>query len=602
MQLEASNLVDLLRERADGFPARTAFCFLADGETESESITYAQLDRRARDLAIRLRNMGADGQPILLMFPAGLDFIVAFFGCLYASSIAVPCHPPRGNQRPDRLLAIARNAGAQWALTSAELLLDVENRGREEADLSNVRWMALPASAGLDTSLWKSPSVSEKSIALLQYTSGSTGEPKGVMLTHGNLIHNERMVKAAFRHGPETVVAGWLPQFHDMGLIGNILQPVFMGVPCILMPPMAFLQRPVRWLRMISDHRATTSGGPNFAYELCVRKVTKEQLQGIDLSSWALAFSGAEPVRAQTLDLFASRFASHGFRRQAFYPCYGLAEATLFVAGPKPGQPTRILRALRRSLAERRVVQSLEPQPCETVETLVGCGSSDASQNIAIVNPDLLTRCAPGEVGEIWVSGPSIAAGYWRMCELNAHTFEARLTDAPDHRYLRTGDLGVFVDEQLFVCGRLKDLIIVRGRNHAPEDIEWSASQVLNGCSAGSSAAFSVRSGDAERLVLVQEIDRKALRSAGEDALAAQLRRVIAHEHGLQLSDVVFVKLASVPRTSSGKVQRHQCRVLYEADMLSRLHFDAAEMASVHGSASLPTRAGATFRERLDEH
>lgn len=597
MRPDASNFVELLQERANRSPTLTAFRFLADGETESESITYAQLDQRARDLAVRLLEMGVEGQVVLLVFPAGLDFIVSLFGCLYASAIAVPCHPPRANQSLGRLQAIARNAAARWALTSDEQLADVAQRSRDDLDLSHVRWMALPASEGLDASLWKSPPVTEKSIAFLQYTSGSTGRPKGVMLTHGNLIHNERMIQAAFRHGPETVVAGWLPQFHDMGLIGNVLQPIFMGVPCILMPPMAFMQRPARWLRMVSNYRVTTSGGPNFAYELCVRKVRDDQLEGVDLSSWTLAFSGAEPVRARTLDLFARRFAPHGFRRQAFYPCYGLAEATLFVAGPKPGQPTRLLRVLRRSLEERQVVEASAGHSGEAVETLVGCGRSAISQSISIVDPGRLVLCAHGEVGEIWVSGPSVAAGYWKMPELSANTFEGHLADDPGHSYLRTGDLGVIVDEQLFVCGRLKDLIIIRGRNHAPEDIEWSASLVLNDWGAGSSVAFSVQGDEAERLVLVQEIDRKTLRSAGGHALAARLRRVIAHEHGLQLSDVVFVKLASIPRTSSGKVQRHRCRALYEAGTLSRLDLDVTGMARVGVSASLPTRVESIFLE-----
>ncbi|MFT3803440.1 MAG: fatty acyl-AMP ligase [Burkholderiaceae bacterium] len=597
MRADTATLVELLRQRADRSPSKTAFRFLADGEKESDSITYSQLDLRARDLAARLLALGIAGRCVLLVFPAGLDFIVAFFGCLYASAIAVPCLPPRANQSLGRLQAIARNAQASWALTSAAQLADFEQRSRDDFELSQLRWMALPSSEAADADLWKPPPVTPQSLAFLQYTSGSTGSPKGVMLTHRNLLHNEQMIQAAFGHGPNTVVAGWLPQFHDMGLIGNVLQPVFVGVPCVLIPPMAFLQRPARWLRMISDHQATTSGGPNFAYELCARKITDEQLEGVDLSSWRLAFCGAEPVRADTLELFADRFAAHGFLREAFYPCYGLAEATLFIAGPKAGEPTQVFRLARPRLAERWVECASGSHSDEAIQTLVGCGRSNDSQRIAIVDPKHSVRCPPGEVGEIWVSGPSVAAGYWNAPALSKATFSACLEDEPGRLYLRTGDLGAFVNGQLVICGRLKDVVIIRGRNHAAEDIEWSAARALKGESAGSGVAFSVPGDGGERLVLVQEVDRKALRAAGREVLAARLRRVIAQEHGLQLSDLVFVKLASVPRTSSGKVQRHRCREQYEAGTLSRLVLNAPTEPGLAVPTSSPREAEPMFLE-----
>lgn len=554
-----------------------------------QRLTHAELYERVQRLVGALRAMGlGEGARVAVVGPNCHRYLELYLAVPAGGFVLVPLNA----RHTERELG--------YALEDSEASVLFATAAYRALEPAVDRFVELPDGydavlADSDSGWWGS--IREDDLAGLFYTGGTTGAAKGVMLTHGNLIHNERMIQAAFRHGPETVVAGWLPQFHDMGLIGNVLQPIFMGVPCILMPPMAFMQRPARWLRMVSNYRVTTSGGPNFAYELCVRKVRDDQLEGVDLSSWTLAFSGAEPVRARTLDLFARRFAPHGFRRQAFYPCYGLAEATLFVAGPKPGQPTRLLRVLRRSLEERQVVEASAGHSGEAVETLVGCGRSAISQSISIVDPGRLVLCAHGEVGEIWVSGPSVAAGYWKMPELSANTFEGHLADDPGHSYLRTGDLGVIVDEQLFVCGRLKDLIIIRGRNHAPEDIEWSASLVLNDWGAGSSVAFSVQGDEAERLVLVQEIDRKTLRSAGGHALAARLRRVIAHEHGLQLSDVVFVKLASIPRTSSGKVQRHRCRALYEAGTLSRLDLDVTGMARVGVSASLPTRVESIFLE-----
>src|SRR4051794_33601839 len=348
----AATIAGLLRARAAERPAQVAFTFLADGEAEGGSLTYGELDRRAAGVAAALAASVPPGERALLLYPPGLDFIVAFFGCLYAGVVAVPAYPPRPNDRSQsRLRAIAHDATPRAALTTAAILAGaVEPRGllAVAPELGGLRWIAtdplvgplVGSSSGGEGSPAFEPD--PESLAFLQYTSGSTAAPKGVMVTHANLLHNERMIGAAFDMDESAVVVGWLPLYHDMGLIGNVLQPLHAGGRCVLMSPVAFLQRPLRWLEAISRFRGTVSGGPNFAYELCLRKATPEALLGLDLASWRVAFNGAEPVRAATLERFAAAFAPCGFRASSFYPCYGLAEATLFVTGGEPGKAPRV--------------------------------------------------------------------------------------------------------------------------------------------------------------------------------------------------------------------------------------------------------------------
>jgi acyl-CoA synthetase (AMP-forming)/AMP-acid ligase II len=407
--------------------------------------------------------------------------------------------------------------------------------------------------------------VQPETLAFLQYTSGSTGDPKGVMVSHGNLLHNERMIQQAFGHTEDTVVVGWLPLFHDMGLIGNVLQSLYMGVRCILMPPVAFLQRPYRWLQAISCFKATTSGAPNFAYDLCARKITDQQAESLDLSSWAVAFSGAEPVRAETLDLFARRFGPYGFRREAFYPCYGLAEATLLVSGGAHSTAPAVCSVDADSLEEHCVAPATEGADART---LVSCGWAWDTQRIAIVDSESFRRCPEGHVGEIWVAGPSVAQGYWSRPELTQQTFHAYVQDTNEGPYLRTGDLGFVQQGELFVTGRLKDMIVIRGRNYYPQDIERLVQESHPALEEGHGAAFSVERGGEERLVVAQEVKYTYRRNLNVAEVTGNIRETVAEQFGLDLLAVVLLKSGGVQRTSSGKIQRGTCKAHFLANRL----------------------------------
>ncbi|HEV7509092.1 MAG TPA: non-ribosomal peptide synthase/polyketide synthase [Thermoanaerobaculia bacterium] len=550
----------MLRARAEERPNQVAFTFLADGQTEAGRLTYAELDARAVAVAAALREAVAPGDRALLLFPPGLDFIVAFFGCLYAGVVAVPAYPPRPHDRSQaRLRSIARDAEPRVALTTSATLSGLAGLTAVAPELAAVRWIATDALASSlpGTQL---PEPDPESIAFLQYTSGSTAEPKGVEVTHANLLHNERMIGAAFEQDERSVVVGWLPLYHDMGLIGTVLQPLHAGGRCVLMSPVAFLQRPMRWLEAINRYRGTTSGGPNFAYELCVRKATPEALAGLDLTSWRVAFNGAEPVRAETLERFAETFAPTGFRPEAFYPCYGLAEATLFVAGGLSGRRPRVARVEPAAL-ERNDVVVVAPEVPDA-RSLVSSGRPWMGQRIVVADPETGVACPPGRVGEIWIAGSSVAQGYWHNPEATARDFKAFLTGpGSDGPFLRTGDLGFVADGELYVTGRLKDLIILRGRNHYPQDLERTAESSHPDLRPGNAAAFAIETGGEERLVIALEVERR--RRDGFEEVAEAVRRAVAAEHEVMVWEVVLLRAGSLPKTSSGKVQRGLCRRQY---------------------------------------
>jgi len=656
--LKAYTLDEILRYRAQEQPDRLAYIFLEDGETESGRLTYSELDHKARVIAAELQSFAPSplrhpsttlrtsaqgsghgalpelvegkrpeqsGARALLLYPPGLEYIAAFFGCLYAGVIPVPAYPPRLNRPEPRLQAIAVDAQATLALTTSTILSNVERRFNQAPELEALKWVATEKTedGGRTTeekqsSVVRPPSSVGNTVAFLQYTSGSTAAPKGVQVSHTNLLHNLSLIQKCFGHTSESQGVIWLPPYHDMGLIGGILQPLYVGFPVTLMPPTAFLQSPARWLQAITRYRATTSGGPNFAYDLCVQKITAEQRATLDLGSWELAFNGAEPIRPETLERFTAAFAANGFRRQAFYPCYGLAEATLIVSGgakesapvietvraealesnqvvvvnqdegrktKDEGQRTKsqIPNPNRQPLAtsdqqpaanHQQPATSSQPpttsnQPSATnYRSLVGCGQTLAGQKIVIVDSETLKPCPPDSVGEIWVSGPSVAEGYWNRPEETEHTFHAHLADTDEGPFLRTGDFGFLRDGELFVLGRLKDLLIIRGRNYYPQDIELAVGHSHPALRADVGAAFSVEIGGEERLVVVQEVERRFLRNLEVNEVIGAVRQVIAEDFGLQVYAVVLIETLSIPKTSSGKIQRGVCRSQFQAGSL----------------------------------
>ncbi|WP_375773038.1 amino acid adenylation domain-containing protein [Archangium gephyra] len=574
--VHCDTLVELLRTWAQREPDFRGYTFLVDGESEEAHLSYAELDRKARAIAASLQRMGAQGQRALLLYPPGLDYIAGFFGCLYAGVTAVPIYPPdpmRLGRTLPRLLAISNDAQATVALTTDFILGMAEMLFEQAPELKSLQWMATDTLDAAVAEQWKDPSASPSTLAFLQYTSGSTSTPKGVMLTHSNLMHNLSLIHACFGHSRKSQGVIWLPPYHDMGLIGGILQPLYGGFPVTLLSPVDFLKKPLRWLQAISKYKATTSGGPNFAYDLCARKVTPEELAALDLSHWDLAFNGAEPIRPETLKRFADTFGPAGFRAQAYYPCYGLAEATLIVTGGHkaelPVERTFDTVTLQKSRAE--IVSPALP----TAQTQVGSGRCLTDQQLLIIHPETGAPCASGEVGEIWVSGPSVAQGYWGQPEATARAFHGVPQGATDgSRFLRTGDLGFLLEGELFVTARLKDLIIIRGRNHYPQDLEQTVERTHPSLRPGCGAAFAIDVQGEERLVVAHEIDRKAVESGTVDleGLAQTIRQAIADQHELQAHGVLLLQAGSIPKTSSGKIQRHATKKDFLSDSLEIVH------------------------------
>jgi len=557
--------VDLLRHRAEHQAEETAFIYLADGENDEIRITYGELDRRVRAIAAWLQGHGLSGERALLLYPPGLDFIAAFFGCLYAGVTAVPVYPPRRNRSLERIQAISDNARAKAALTTAAVRERVDGVIHDTPDLLKLNWLTTTGQEPAPPDDWKRPDISGDTLAFLQYTSGSTGTPKGVMLSHSNLMHNSALICHAFEHRRSGTGVYWLPSYHDMGLIGGILQPVFVGRPNVMMSPMAFLQKPYRWLSAISKYRGTTSGGPNFAYDLCVRSITPEQRESLDLSCWEVAFNGAEPVRAETIERFSAYFAPCGFRREAFYPCYGLAEATLIVTGGFVRQPPILRRFEAESVAQG--TPRLTENGGRRVQTLVGCGTHLPDVEVAVVDPKTHRRLGESEVGEIWVRGPSVAKGYWKNPEATEETFGGILRDSGEGPFMRTGDLGFLLDGELFVTGRIKEMMIVRGVNVYPHDVERTAQRADQRLRPNAGACFTVEEDGREKLVLIQEIERHV--KQGFDEIFQAVRRAVSLEHELPLDAIVLIKLGSIPRTSSNKIQRFACRKSYLEGTLS---------------------------------
>ena len=579
-----ATVVELLRRRALEQPERLAYTFLRDGEREEDALTYGELDGRARAIGAMLQSAGLSGARALLLYPPGLEYVAAFFGCLYAGVVAVPVNPPRANRNMGRLQPIVDEAQASVALTLAATVSRLEPMSAQSVGLQNLLWLStddLPTT--LAERLHELP-LSGDALAYLQYTSGSTSTPKGVMVSHDNILYNSMYIDASFAHTPDSVALTWLPHFHDMGLIYGIIQPLYGGFHCFMMSPASFVQRPARWLEAITRHRITHSGGPNFAYDLCLRKVERAAIASLDLSSWRVAFNGAEPVRAETLNQFANAFASWGFRRSSFYPAYGLAEATLKVSGGRRAGGPVCGWVNSSALEQNRVVRADENQP--GARALVGSGCANLGTRVVIVNPETLALSASDEVGEIWVAGPGVAQGYWNRPEDTVRTFQAALADTGEGPFLRTGDLGFLSDGELFVSGRLKDMIVIRGLNHYPQDIELTAERSHQHLRASGCAAFTVEMSGEERLVIVQEVGvRHGLHT---DEVAAAIRQAVAENHELQVYAVVLVKAGGVPKTSSGKVQRRACRHRFLEGRLDELGHSVLAGQSPHIESDAP--------------
>jgi natural product biosynthesis luciferase-like monooxygenase protein/amino acid adenylation domain-containing protein len=573
--LHCSTHVELLQSRALYHPEKQAYTFLADGEREENSLTFADLDRQARVIAASLQEMQIGGRPVLLLYQPGLEYLAAFFGCLYAGAIAVPAYPPRLNHNLERIEAIVSDAQPVLALSSQTLATPAMRQ--QFASFSYLGSLHIETTDTLPGSLadrWREPKLDADTLAFLQYSSGSTGRPKGVMVSHRNLLYNHRMLQTALQHSESAPLVSWLPLFHDMGLIGNALQSIYQGVPCIFMSPVAFLQKPFRWLHAISRYKAYSAFAPNFAYDLCVQKITSEQLTQLDLSCWHNAINAAEPIRSDTLERFAETFAPCGFRRETFVPGYGLAEATLVVSTADSGVLSTVRRVDREALEQNKVVATTGEET--RIRNVVGCGHTWLEQKILVVDPDTHMPCHAGQVGEIWISGSNVAQGYWKRPEETKEVFQAKLANGAEGLFMRTGDLGFLDDGELFVTGRLKDLIIVYGRNYYPQDIEAVAERSHPALRPNCSAAFSLDIAGEEQVILVQEIERQYRHQQPQDVFAA-IREAVLDAYELHVYGIVLIKPGSIPKTSSGKIQHRACREALLAQSLPIVFSDVPQ-------------------------
>jgi acyl-CoA synthetase (AMP-forming)/AMP-acid ligase II len=554
------NFVELLKFQSDQTPSKVAFRFLGNGEDETESLTYGELDRRSRAIASRLQCIISPGNRALLIYPSGLNFITAFFGCLYAGVVAVPAYPPKPNRGMEKYQSIVSDAQLTVVLTTAELAVTLKNQSCQDLQTQDLEWLTTDGIVTSDATHWKQPLVEQEDLAFLQYTSGSTGTPKGVMISHRNLIQNSAAINHCFQDTPDSVGVSWLPPYHDMGLIGSVLQPIYVGATMVLMPPLAFVFKPFRWLNAISKYGATTSGGPNFAYDLCVQKITEKQRLSLDLARWDVAFTGAEPIRSETLENFYEMFRHDGFRRESFYPCYGMAETTLIVSGGLKESPPILHQVKNAALSQSKT--SVKDRSSET-KTIVGCGTASLNLDIAIVDPISLKPCEPDTVGEIWIRGSSVAQGYWNRKEETSHSFNVYYEDQKNKPCFRTGDLGFLHCGELFVTGRLKDIIIIHGCNYYPQDIELTVKSSHLALKASSGAAFAIDIENKERLVIVQEVERSFLRDLDATTIISKIRQGIAEVHSLSTYAVVLIKPGSIPKTTSGKVKRFACKAIF---------------------------------------
>ena len=564
---DRTNILSVLEWRANNQANATAFTMLVDGELEEQSLTFAELRQRVCDVAAIIRGHDLSGERLLVLQEDALEFIASFLGCLAAGAVAVPSLPPRSRRHLDRVHGVLSDSGARGALTSRRFVESCSKLSGGRPDSQRLTILAsdgLPvkseegqvtaslAGAAREASLTTSP----QTLAFLQYTSGSTRTPRGVEITQGNLISNLTAIHERAGLGEGQVGVQWLPLFHDMGLVG-LLYSIFAGAQAVLLSPPHFTQRPIRWLRAISRYGACYSGGPNFGYALCTENISDEDLAELDLSSWNFAYTGAEPIRWSTLVSFADRFARCGLRTTAFYPCYGLAEATLMVSGGRREERPVVRWFDRAALLDDQPRQA-KPEITQSI-ALVGCGRPLLEHEIVIVEPNRFTRLADGQIGEIWVRGPSTSRGYWNRGTETAATFAGRIADQTQPSdYLRTGDLGFVLDGELFVTGRIKDLLIIRGSSHYPQDVEWTVEQSPPAMKSGLIAAFSVLVKDQEELVVVAEVPRS--RADKLDQVVAHVRRSVADAHGLEPHAIVLARVGSVPRTSSGKVRRTLCR------------------------------------------
>lgn len=558
---QCTTYIEVIKNRTASKPDHVVFRFLSDGVNENESLTYRQLETRSKALGAAMQKVGNKGDRVLLLFQPCLSYVASLYACFYSGFVAVPAYPPRRKRGIERIYSIIEDSKATICLISQQVYNDIQKNFKNDGLLNQLNWIIYEDIADDKAKEFNETEILAEDLALLQYTSGSTGNPKGVMITQLNLLYNSEYIRQTFELSDNTVGVNWLPVFHDMGLIGGIMQVAYTGGVNIGLPPIEFLKKPLNWLKAIEKYGGTTAGGPNFSYDYCIQKTTEEERKEIDLSTITVFFCGAEPIRKSTYNEFSNKFAVSRAKEEQFYSCYGLAEATLIVTGGFRADKPKYLEVDAYSLTDNRVEVIEEGKPGGV--SLVGCGHLWMETRVEIVDPVTLKKVGKNEIGEIWISGPTLAAGYWNKPEETKRTFGAMLSDSGGGPFLRTGDLGFFYENELYITGRLKDLLIIRGVNHYPNDIEFTIQNAFPELRQNGGAAFPVDEAGEERLVIVQELERSAMRDTDHDTLIENIRQVISEDHELDVYSIVLIRTGSIPVTSSGKIQRRQTKYQY---------------------------------------
>jgi len=581
-----NSLLDVLDYWSTALPDKIAYIFLIDGESKEETITYSELRSRSIIFAANLQKTTKPNTRVLLLNPPGINFIVSFLGCLYAGNIPVPLYPPDKHSL-SRMVSVSLDCDSNIALTNSDSILKFESYKNlysetlqtKSTDYYNfikvVNRLQLIDSDVLQQNSHNSYNIFKPQpdqTAFLQYTSGSTNYPKGVMVSHLNLVHNSMLMNKLAEHNPDNCKVSWLPPFHDMGLIGEILQSLYSGMTCVFMSPNSFLKRPVRWLKAITKYSylgPVCCGSPNFGYEFCIETTTDEQIEQLDLSAWKIAYNGAEPVRISTLERFINKFSACGFKPKAFHPVYGLAENTLFVSFSSVNEEP-VITKLDANMLKNNIAVECTDSLANTV-LVPACGNITDEQKVLFVNPDTMIECPEGHIGEIWIKGDSVAQGYWNNEEESIRTFKAYLSDTGEGPYMRTGDLGFVLDKRLYITGRLKDMVIICGQNHYPQDIKLTVEKTHEAIRTSGGAAFSIEKDENEVLVVVYELKRKFVKDINSDELMSLIRDAVLKKHNLFIYDIVFIEQSTFPKTSSGKLQRRLCKKMYLENTLEKV-------------------------------
>jgi acyl-CoA synthetase (AMP-forming)/AMP-acid ligase II/acyl carrier protein len=574
------SLIDTLSRYAKEYPEHVTFCYLADGEAEEQPLTYRDFERKAQAIGAELQALGLEGERVLLLFPQGLEYLIALFGCFYAGAIAVPAYPPRNNRNLKRLLAIMDNCGSRHIMADRDGVQHIERMDRDFSAYQMLTYEEMLAKEGQ----WNARPIRSDDIAYLQYTSGSTGSPKGVRVTHRNMLENIKGLKETYYPYDLKVSVSWIPMYHDMGLLSMMTIFTVEHATCYFMSPVHFVQKPIRWLQAISKYRGLYSVGPNFAFDLCCEKVSEEEMEGLDLSCLKSVTNGSEPVRLSTLLAFYEKFSPYGFDFTAFCPGYGLAEATLGVS--VLGGDERVQIVQKQGPLKGRFLDSSDWQVEDPDSYWVGCGHVVQQADVQIVSPQSGQALAEGQEGEIWVHHEGfVSKGYWNHPDANAKTFENTLSSRPGKRFLRTGDLGFLFNGQLFVTGRVKDMIIIRGENYYPQDIELVVNQAHEALEQNACAAFAHEAGGQERLIIVQEVKRTEWRKADPDEVIQAIRQQLSEEFEIAPHQILLIRPMSLPKTSSGKIQRYAARQQWENDALRIMHEWKAALAEAPQTA-----------------